>query len=118
MKKALKLGVFHLESLQSLVLQEDQEFIEIFLEHLNFKSGHYETIECLLSLAIVLTSFEEEDEEVVATKLIDKGLLKIMAEMLLREEYQKFHPKVCAILCNIACDTEENRLKLIESEAF
>ena len=69
-------------------------------------------------MTIVLTSFEGEDEEVVATKLIDKGLLKIMAEMLLREEYQKFHPKVCAILCNIACDTEENGLRLIESEAF
>ena len=61
-------------------------------------------------MTIVLTSFEEEeDEEVVVTKLIDKGLLKIMADMLLREDYQKFHAKVCAILSNIACDTEENR---------
>ena len=70
------------------MLQENQDFIEIFLEQLNFKSSHFETIECLLALTIVLTSFEEEeDEEVVATKLIDKGLLKIMADMLLREEY-------------------------------
>ena len=89
------------------IVQVDQEFIDNFLEQLNFKSSHYETIECLLALTIVLTSFEEEDEEeVVASKLIDKGLLKIMAEMLLREDYQKFHPKVCAILSNIACDTE------------
>ena len=70
-------------------------------------------------MAIALTYLEEEeDEEVVVTMLIAKGLLKILADMLQREDYQKFHPKVCAILSNIACDTEENRLRLIESEAF